>query len=628
MAPVILSSDKTHLSNFGGDKAAWPLYMSIANIAKNFRKKPSTNAMLLLGYLSADKLEEIFDDDERGLAQRRLFHDSMAIIMAPLKEAGRNGVETVCADGYKRKVFPILSSYICDHPEQCLVAGTMQSFCPICEVPSTERSALTRYPTRTQGRAIRAMRAKMRKKPYQRVVAGSIEEEELRDFDELGLHLVEPFWMGFPFIDTDTLFTPDILHQLHKGMFQTHLLRWVKERLTKDEIDRRFRSLPRYSGLRHFGKGISHISQMTGKEQKELEKVLMVIITSSPKIPKEASAAASALLNFIYLARFPVHTDSTLTQMQQALETFHANKQIFVKLGVVKDLNAIPKLHSMQHYIHSIRSKGAADGYSTETPERLHIDFAKKAYRASNKNSYILQMIRWLARQEAMNHQRSYLAWRHGYTSFIDGSSVDSASESRTTISSSWDLDEVDAEIDGREVEPGMPPRAARTSENETASATTTALASSGCQLAVECVSDIFTVTNPLEISSQEHRLAKKPTYSQQTLNQIEERHATDQLRWYFYQYMSSTWPEIYNTFDDEHSHFQVWTHSWIPLPKVRDVSQHAAWHKLQAYPSHERTTAIGKHEVPGRFDTGLVLFKDDGSHTGLQRKSSITFTI
>jgi len=34
----------------------------------------------------------------------------------------------------------------------------------------------------------------------------------------------------------------------------------------------------------------------------------------------------------------------------------------------------------MLHYTTSIHLFGSADGFNTELPERLHIDFAKKAY--------------------------------------------------------------------------------------------------------------------------------------------------------------------------------------------------------------------------------------------------------
>ena len=43
--------------------------------------------------------------------------------------------------------------------------------------------------------------------------------------------------------------------------------------------------------------------------------------------------------------------------------------------------------------IHALRS---ADGYNTESPEHLHINFAKDAYWASNKQDYTEQMALWL----------------------------------------------------------------------------------------------------------------------------------------------------------------------------------------------------------------------------------------
>ena len=54
---------------------------------------------------------------------------------------------------------------------------------------------------------------------------------------------------------------------------------------------------------------------------------------------------------------------------------------------------------------------GSADGYNTESPERLHIDLAKEAYRASNKRDYVEQMALWLQRHEALWLQESYLIW-------------------------------------------------------------------------------------------------------------------------------------------------------------------------------------------------------------------------
>lgn len=65
----------------------------------------------------------------------------------------------------------------------------------------------------------------------------------------------------------------------------------------------------------------------------------------------------------------------------------------------------------MLHYLDAIRRLGSADGYNTESPERLHIDFAKEAYRASNKRDYTEQMALWLQRQEAIDLRTAYLDW-------------------------------------------------------------------------------------------------------------------------------------------------------------------------------------------------------------------------
>jgi hypothetical protein len=63
----------------------------------------------------------------------------------------------------------------------------------------------------------------------------------------------------------------------------------------------------------------------------------------------------------------------------------------------------------MLHYVEAIRSRGTADGYNTEASERLHIDYAKEGYRASNKKDYIKQMTVWLGRQEAVGRFHAYL---------------------------------------------------------------------------------------------------------------------------------------------------------------------------------------------------------------------------
>lgn len=56
----------------------------------------------------------------------------MHVILEPLKEARKYGMEVVFSDGYVRHVYPILVCYVADYPEQCLVMCAKYGTCPKC----------------------------------------------------------------------------------------------------------------------------------------------------------------------------------------------------------------------------------------------------------------------------------------------------------------------------------------------------------------------------------------------------------------------------------------------------------------------------------------------------------------
>ncbi|KAI0689126.1 hypothetical protein BC835DRAFT_1283602, partial [Cytidiella melzeri] len=407
LVPVILASDKTQLSNFSGDKSAWPVYLTIGNIAKAVRRSPSYNATVLIGYLPVSKME-CFSKGKRASSIYQLFHDCMRSLLAPLVKAGKEGVEMVCADGFIRRVHPVIAAYIADHPEQCLVACCRQSHCPRCLVEPERRGQPIQSPTLRD--------------PVQ--IASMIDETlqsggcKPAGFEEAGLHAIDPFWKNLPYCNIFTCMTPDLLHQLHKGMFKDHTVKWATACVNgkKDEIDRRFRAMPSHPNLRHFKKGISLVSQWTGNEYKQMEKIFLGVVAGSADA--DVIKAVRAILDFVYFAHFETHTEESLSGLDEAWTRFHTHKHVFVRLGIRKDFNTIPKLHSMTHYLESIRLLGTADGYNSEGPERLHINFAKLGYRASNRKQYIQQMTVWLDRQDAVRRFDGYLQWlRHGRVS-------------------------------------------------------------------------------------------------------------------------------------------------------------------------------------------------------------------
>ncbi|KIM73237.1 hypothetical protein PILCRDRAFT_15425 [Piloderma croceum F 1598] len=233
--------------------------------------------------------------------------------------------------------------------------------------------------------------------------------EDPLEFEDEGLREVySPFWSDLPHSDIFCCISPDILHQLHKGVFKDHFVKWCSDIVGETTIDDCFRAMSTHPELRHFKKGISSVSQWTGKEHKEMQKVYLGVLAGA--VPAKVLTAARGFLDFVYYAQYQSHTIETLHRMQESLDLFHANKDAFVDLSIRDHFN-IPKLHSMRHYITSIQSLGSVDGLNSEGPEQLHIDYVKKGYRASNKNDYVPQMAKWLQHQEAIDLRTVYLRW-------------------------------------------------------------------------------------------------------------------------------------------------------------------------------------------------------------------------
>ena len=190
----------------------------------------------------------------------------MKLLLDPLIEAGKSSILMTCADGLICCVYPILAAYVADHPEQCLITCCRENHCPRCLVPRDKCGEETLHPLRNQNITINFLSCSAR-------------GEDVPKLEEQGVHPVpHPFWTELPHTDIFATIAPDILHQLHKGVFKDHLVAWISNIVRKMELDRQFASLPLCHRLRHFKSGISLLTQWTGAEAKEIEKVLLGLL--------------------------------------------------------------------------------------------------------------------------------------------------------------------------------------------------------------------------------------------------------------------------------------------------------------------------------------------------------------
>jgi hypothetical protein len=98
VVPIIISSDKTQLMLFHG-KAAYPVYLTIGNIPKDIRRKPSRRAQILITYIPTTKLEGITNRTSRRRAIANLYHSCMQVLLAPITAYGETGIKMVGGDG-------------------------------------------------------------------------------------------------------------------------------------------------------------------------------------------------------------------------------------------------------------------------------------------------------------------------------------------------------------------------------------------------------------------------------------------------------------------------------------------------------------------------------------------------
>ncbi|KAG1872987.1 hypothetical protein DFJ58DRAFT_713562 [Suillus subalutaceus] len=272
--PVIISSDKTQVTMFH-NKTAYPVYLTISNIPKEIRQKPSRQAHILLAYLPTTRLKHITNKASQCCMLANLYHACMGHILAPLSTVGIEGINMRSGDGAMRRGHPLFACFVGDYPEQVLVTGVKTMTCPNCDVPSDEldlAAVLDALTTLDDGGVA-----------FVRACA------------EAGIKpITHPFWEPLPLVNIFKSITPDILHQLYQGLVK-HLLAWLSD----------------------------------ATKHRQICQFLLGIIIDI-RLPNNMSSArllcaVRGLLDFLYITQYPCHSSETLClHIDLAKDAYHS----------------------------------------------------------------------------------------------------------------------------------------------------------------------------------------------------------------------------------------------------------------------------------------------------------------
>ncbi|KAF8125582.1 hypothetical protein EV363DRAFT_1453678 [Boletus edulis] len=249
---VILSSDKTHITNICCGKVAHPLLISLANIRMAVRNKASSHAFLLAALMP---ITEFLHPNKRmrSVLHARLFHQCLDIVVDPLKTAARIGRMMSDPVSNVRYCFTPLAAYIVDTPEACMLACVCGKTSPMTMASYKEFGDAFQHEPRT--RAI--MLAQLA-----RITCDPNDVE--RYFIQCELcrlsGVSEPFFRDWPLSDPANFFSPEALHHWY-GEFWDHDVQWCKNALGSQELDFCYSILHPIVGLCHFKDGITSHQQ-------------------------------------------------------------------------------------------------------------------------------------------------------------------------------------------------------------------------------------------------------------------------------------------------------------------------------------------------------------------------------
>jgi hypothetical protein len=159
------------------------------------------------------------------------------------------------------------------------------------------------------------------------------------------------------------------------------------------------------------GFGPSRAVHNTSHEHRDIQQTIVPMISkATPSVTPHFVYCIRSLVEFIYKAQSPVHTDASITSMVEALSEFHETRQAIIDAearrgisGVKTDFN-IPKLEVMQSFARNIKDNGTLMQYTADVTERLLITHCKLPFERTSRqaSTFMDQIVALLNREESI----------------------------------------------------------------------------------------------------------------------------------------------------------------------------------------------------------------------------------
>ncbi|KAF8986642.1 hypothetical protein BDQ17DRAFT_1393636 [Cyathus striatus] len=361
---VIAGSDKTTVSIAMGHQKYHPIYMSPGNFT-NSAHHTHGNAVLPVAFLPIPKTSKWQHKTKLFKTFiRQLYHACLVKVFSPLWPGMTTPEIVHCPDGHLCCAFYGLGPYIADYPEQVWLTRIVQNWCPKCDVHPNFLDCPESSPCLHCDTSVLTT-----------------------CFDPGTLWKDHGMQSNVVVTDIHKLLSPDLLHQVVKGVFKDHLVEWILLYLVNEHSEKR--SLEIMEDIDH------RVSVWTGDDSKALMKVYLTALVGY--VPDCMIQCLVAFLDFCYIAHRNSFTPDDLHELEDALAHFHEHCQIFVETSVRDDLS-LPRQHSLVHYINSIHLYGSPNGLCSSITESKHIKAMKEPWRHSNRCNALIQMLQTISR--------------------------------------------------------------------------------------------------------------------------------------------------------------------------------------------------------------------------------------